>query len=91
MTTIKKLTATRVTVGVWLAAVGSAAALMYDLNRTPHLASDPAQSAAPSHLAPPLLAPPASESQPVLYVPPVTIVGRPHRPTVASAPKRLNE
>ena len=85
MTTIKQLTATAVTAGVWIAAVGSAAALTYDLNRTPHLASDAAPSAAPSHMAPALLAQPISESQPVLYVPAITIVGRIHRPSVAAA------
>jgi|HubBroStandDraft_1064217.scaffolds.fasta_scaffold26070_5 hypothetical protein len=42
MTTIEQLTATAVTMGVWIAAVGSAAALTYDLNRAPHLASDAA-------------------------------------------------
>lgn len=80
MTTINKLTATRVTLAVWIAALGSVAALIYDLNRAPYLASDPMQSAAPSHMAPALLAPPASESQPVLYVPAITIVGRPIGP-----------
>jgi hypothetical protein len=84
MTTTKPLNATAVTVGIWIAAVGSAAALTYDLNRTSHLTSDAAQLAAPSHMAPALLAQPVSESQPELYVPSITIVGRSHRPSVAS-------
>jgi hypothetical protein len=85
MTTIEQLTATAVTMGVWIAAVGSAAALTYDLNRAPHLASDAAQSSAPSQRAPALLAQPVSESQPVLYVPAITVVGRSHRLSVATA------
>jgi hypothetical protein len=80
MTRVKQLTAMAVTVGVWTAAVASAAALGYGLNRTPHFAEDTAQPATPSYVAPALLAEPSSESQRVPYLPTITVVGRSHKP-----------
>ena len=80
MAPMKKRTAIAVTVGVWMAALGSAAALEYDLNRAPHLsrphlASVTSLPATPLTAAPPAFALLASEVQPVLVIPTITIVG----------------
>ncbi len=85
MKPMKKRTAIAVTVAVWMAALGSAAALTYDLNRTPHiakahLANVTSQTAFPSSAAPTALTQPAPEAQPVLYIPTITIVGTLRRP-----------
>jgi hypothetical protein len=86
MVPMKKRTAVAVTLGVWIAALGSAAALTYDLNSTPHFASVTAQPTTPSTAAPAAVARPAPETQPVLVVPTVTIVGVMHH-SMANAPK----
>ena len=80
---MKKRTAIAVTVGVWVAALGSAAALTYELNRPLHLAGGTSESAAPIRSAEyAAVARPVQES-PVLYVPTITVVGRaPSRPAV---------
>jgi hypothetical protein len=87
MTEMKKSTAIAVTVAVWVAAAGSAAALAYDLNR-------PLSGGAASQLVVPLsaeraaVAKPAQEPERVLYIPTITIVAQaPRRPAVSSAPK----
>jgi len=73
---MKKRMAIVVTVGVWVAALGSAAALAYELNRPLRVADGTSERAAPienaesAAIARPVLAPP------VLYVPTITIVGR---------------
>jgi hypothetical protein len=74
MATMKRRTAIAVTVGVWLAAAGSAAALTYDLNRPLHLAKTTLLRAAPvsaMHAAAPV-----SEIESVLVIPTITVVGR---------------
>jgi hypothetical protein len=86
MVPMKKRTAVAVTLVVWIAALGSAAALTYDLNSTPKLASATAQPATPSIAAPAAVARPASKTQAVLVVPTITIVGSIHH-SVANAPK----
>jgi hypothetical protein len=80
MRPMNKRTAIAVTVSVWIAALVSATALAYDLNRTPHLATPhlanvTSQFATPAPVAPTVLAPPAPEVQSVLYIPTITIVG----------------
>jgi hypothetical protein len=86
MVPIRNRTALAVTFGVWIAALGSAAALTYDLNRTPHLTGVTSQPKMPTTTAPPVVVPAASELQPVLSVPTITIVGSIRR-SVANAPK----
>jgi len=80
-----------ITVGVWLAAAGSAAALTYELNRPLVEHPSPATTAPSSRGAP---VPTAfdriepSESF-VLQLPPITIVARAfHRPVVAPTEKK---
>jgi hypothetical protein len=90
MMPMKKRTAIAVTVGVWIAAVGSAAALTYDLNRTPQIAKPHFANAAshpviPSSAAPVAFVQPALE-QPVLYIPTITIVGTVRRPLDSEKP-----
>jgi hypothetical protein len=80
MVPMKRRTAIAVTVGVWIAALGSAAGLEYDLNGTPHFASAhlanvTSQPATPLAAASQASAPAAAEMQPVLYIPTITIVG----------------
>lgn len=76
MVPIRKRTALAVTLGVWIAALGSAAALTYDLNRTPHLTGVTSQPKMPMTAAPAaVVVPAASELQPVLSIPTITIVG----------------
>ena len=88
MRAMKKRTATAVTVGAWVAAVGSAAALTYDLNRPLHGVSSTLQLAAPASAARAALTGPVSELQSVLVIPTVTIVGKAApRPKVAAAPE----
>jgi hypothetical protein len=88
MTTMKRRTAIAVTVGIWLAAAGSAAALTYDLNRPLHLAKTTSLRAAPvdaMHAAAPV-----PEIESVLVIPTITVVGRAPRNrnrTVAPEPK----
>jgi hypothetical protein len=80
MARMKKRLAIAVTVAVWLAALGSAAALSYHWNRDSHLTSVAEPSAPPlsAAAAPPSEA--ASELQPAIYLPTITIRGRPHGP-----------
>ncbi|HLK38139.1 MAG TPA: hypothetical protein VKU41_15360 [Polyangiaceae bacterium] len=74
------------TVAVWIAGLGTAAALGYELNRpiqslvaTSHLSA----SVGAAHASP---AVPTLEQAPVLYVPTITIVGRmPHHGAQATA------
>jgi hypothetical protein len=86
MVPMRKRTAVAVTLGVWIAALGSAAALTYDLNSTPNFASVTAQPTTPSATAPVAVARPASKTQTVLVVPTITIVGSIHH-SVADTPK----
>jgi hypothetical protein len=81
-----KKTASAVTLGVWIAALGAAGALAFTLNRAPRW-TDSERQLAPLAAAPAseVLADPVSELPSVLYVPPVTIVGHVQRPR-ASAP-----
>jgi hypothetical protein len=70
------------TVGVWVAALGSAAALTYDLNRPLHENRATSQLVEPRLEGMPFDAPreavaaPVSEPAPAPYVPTITIVGR---------------
>jgi hypothetical protein len=68
-------TAMAVTLGTWIAALGTAAALTYDLNHPLRLRSTAAIEM-PSNTTPAGLAEPEATVQSVLYVPAVTIVGR---------------
>jgi hypothetical protein len=86
MLTMNKKTASAVTLGVWIAALGAAGALAYTLNRAPHWPDAARQVAPPvAALAPEVVAEPTSGWSSVLYVPAVTIVGHVQRPR-ASAP-----
>jgi hypothetical protein len=77
-----------VTVGVWVAALGSAAALTYDLNRPMHLAGARSQLAMPINAEQAAVAEPVLELRPVLYIPTITVVGQlPHGPGVTREPK----
>ena len=89
MTNTKRRTAIAVTVGVWVAALGSAAALTYDLNRPLHLAGATSQLAVPINAEQAALAEPVLGLQPVLYIPTITVVGQmPRRPSdVTREPK----
>ena len=67
---LNKRAAVAVTVGVWLAAAGAAAALTYELNRPLHAAS--VTTTQPNEPKPvvlePLVQPPTVEAPPVLYL-----------------------
>jgi hypothetical protein len=78
---MKKRIAVAVTVAVWLAAFGSAAALSHHVNRASHLGTIAEPSAPPLSAAPASLSEPVSELQPVIYVPTVVIRGRLHGPS----------
>jgi hypothetical protein len=82
MAGMKKRTAVAVTVGVWVAGLGSAAALTYDLNRPLYYPlttiSRPAVPALDARSA--TVIEPVQELQSVLYVPTVTIVATIPRP-----------
>lgn len=81
MASLKKRTAIAVTVGLWLAAAGSAMALTHHLNRGLG-ARVPGFEIAPSSGAP---APVALAEQRVPYVPPIVIGAPwPHRPAMVS-------
>jgi hypothetical protein len=86
MTTMKSRTAIAVTAGVWVAAVGSAAALTFDLNRPLHWVGATSLRAAPVNAA--QTAEPVSEMQSVLNIPTITVLGHaPHHRVVARVPK----
>jgi len=88
MTSMKRRTAIAVTVGVWVAGLGSAAALTYDLNRPMHLAGARSPLAKPINAEQAAVAEPVLELQPVLYIPTITVVGQlPHGPGVTREPK----
>jgi hypothetical protein len=93
MTNMKSRTAILVTLGVWLAAVGSAAALTYDLNRplplvdaTPRLEAqvDPTPAALTDSVSEP-------PSVPVLHVSTLTVVRSAPSPAVGVRPKSTTE
>jgi hypothetical protein len=87
---MKKRTAIAVTLGVWIAAVGSAAALTYDLNRPLQLASVAPRRESPFDTANAAVAGPPPE-QSVLYIPDITIVGTaPHRSSMTERPFLLS-
>jgi hypothetical protein len=77
MMKMKKGTAIAVAVGGWAAALASAAALTYNLNRPLHFGRTAAQVALPSLPTEPTE--PAAEPEKVLYMPTITIVGDAHR------------
>jgi hypothetical protein len=83
-------TAIAVTLGVWIAALGSAAALTYDLNR-PLYARGTTGPPIEVPLNQTQLAPAKriSVAQPVLDVRPFTIIGR-YRPTLPRVPKTFD-
>jgi hypothetical protein len=99
---MKRRTAIAVTLGVWLAAVGSAAALTYDLNRplrsagatlqgtTTPSGGQVAATLVPAHAA--LSEAPSEPPGPVLYVSTLTTVGAaPQRPVAAGVQKPMTE
>ncbi len=75
MTKNKVSTAMAVTLGVWIAALGSAAAVTYRMNRPLRVMATTAIQV-PSDPMPEAVAEPESVMQSVLYIPAVTIVGR---------------
>lgn len=87
MRTMKRRMAIAVTAGVWIAAVGSAAALTYDLNRPLRWVSGATHVTAASQVAREAPTETVSDSPPVLYIPTITIVAQvPRRPVTASVP-----
>ena len=90
MKAMKKRTAIAVTMGVWVAAVGSAAALTYELNRPVHWADANPRGVAPTGNTAHAVAQPVAELQPVIYVPAITVVGRVHPPALAHRPKPVD-
>ncbi len=95
MTSMKRRTAIAVAVGVWLAAVGSAAALTYDLNRPLRSAGATLEGAVAAPLVPvhaALSEPPSEPPVPVLYVSTPTIVrAAPRRPVAPGTTKPITE
>jgi hypothetical protein len=91
MAGVKRRTVLALTVGVWLAAIGSATALTYELNRplSPSATSWTLTSSAvaPSDLRN-VTAPEGAQAQSVLYIPVITIVGQtPRREPLVREPK----
>jgi hypothetical protein len=87
MLAMNKRTVSAVTLGVWIAALGSAAALAFTLNRAPHgldMSSPPAEVPLTTVSASAAFPQTVSELPSVVYVPIATIVGQVHRP-LASA------
>ncbi len=83
-----------ITVGVWLAAAGSAAALTYELNRPLVERPSLAASAPSSRAASPPTVIDRSETKEsfVLQLPPITIVAQaPHRAVVARTEKKARD
>jgi hypothetical protein len=78
MEAMKRQTAIAITFGVWIAALGSAAALAYDATRPVHLAGITLQPE-PQTDTESAVAAPASELQAVLYIPEATIVAKAQR------------
>jgi hypothetical protein len=81
MAMMKKRMMAVVTLGVWIAALGSAAALTYNANRPTQVAGGGSQADAPSDMVggAPLASVPEQELESVLYMPDVIIVGKaPH-------------
>jgi hypothetical protein len=68
------------TLGVWIATVGSAAALTYNLNRGPHESGATGPTSSPAPQAAVAAIQPAAPVQSVLYIPTITIVGHVPRP-----------
>ena len=92
MSSMRRRTAIAVGVGAWVAALGSAGALTYDLNRELPLAGASSELAAPVNAAPAVVGEPSSAEPPVLYVSTFTVVGeRPSRPVVVDKPKPVTE
>jgi hypothetical protein len=88
MTARKQQAASAVTVAVWLAVLGFAAALTYRLNPREHWTSGASELAAPASATCVAQAETVSEAPSVLSIPTVTIFGQaPHHPAVAPAPK----
>jgi hypothetical protein len=88
MTTLKNQAAIAVTVGVWVAALGLAAALTFELNHALRWVSPPSQPTALTQAECPAQVEPVSEAQAVLYIPAITIVGHaPRDPGAARGPK----
>jgi hypothetical protein len=81
--------AVTVTLGVWIAALGSAAVLTYDLNRALHLRGTPPSNGVLSNPAQFASAERISETR-VLYIPAVTVVGR-YRPDTAPMPETFGD
>jgi hypothetical protein len=84
MAAMKKRTMATVTLGVWMAALGSAAALTYNANRPERIAAGGAQVDAPSDMAGAGPIVPMAEPDPVVYMPDVSIVGKAHRPSAST-------
>jgi hypothetical protein len=81
MRALTKRALVALTVSVWIAAVGSAAALTYDLNQPLQWRTAPSDASPPAGASPVLAAvapaaPVAAREEAVLRIPTVTIVGR---------------
>jgi hypothetical protein len=90
MATKKIPTVIAVTLGVWIAALGSAAALTYDLNRPLKLEVNPPPIEVASNPTRVVSAEPISGVQQVLYLPPITILAR-YRPVGPRAQKTFED
>ncbi|HEY2201144.1 MAG TPA: hypothetical protein VGH56_04605, partial [Solirubrobacteraceae bacterium] len=86
MTPMKKRTMIAITLGAWLAALGSASALTYELSRPLHFAPATSVVPVPPHATLAGVRAPAAAQlpalAPVLYMPPVTIIA-PRLPAAA--------
>lgn len=93
MTSMKRRTAIAVTLGVWIAALGSAGALTYDLERARPVERLTLPLAPPVRAAPAVVVLESSIAEPqVLYVRTITVVGRvPRRSVVAVTPEPTSE
>jgi hypothetical protein len=81
MAIVKKRMMAVITLGVWIAALGSAAALTYNANRPTQVAGGGSQADARRDTVggAPFASVPEEELESVLYMPDVTIVGKaPH-------------
>jgi hypothetical protein len=86
---MKKRTIAALTVAVWFAAIGSAAALTYELNRPLTLRDTPPLEEGPRIVATVEPAAPLPKPAPTLVVPTITIVAAPRHFAVAPRVRAL--
>jgi len=76
------------TLGVWVAALGSAGALIYDLSRPLPSADATPRVAEPANLGHDAIVEQVSELSPVLFIPTITVVGQRPLRALVTAGKR---